>query len=123
MCEKLASDRIRTCDPHNPRRRVPYLATNVLTTRPQRPLGSTAVSILTFTQIHFPSSFILYVRKMCMIFKPQVCIVSNIHVHCCRVTHKPNEAHSEVSMYRHAHFNSRVLMTCLTPIRPSVGFV
>ena len=50
---------------------------------------------------------------MCMIFKPQVCIVSDIHVHCCRVTHKPNEAHSEVVMYRHAHFNSRVSLTRL----------
>ena len=41
----------------------------------------------------------------------------------CRVTHIPNEAHSEVVRYRHAHFNSCVLLTCLTPRGPSVDFI
>ena len=87
MREKLVSERIRTCDPYNPRRR-----TSCLVTKDRRDTNPV------------PNSFILAV---CMILKPQVCIVSNIHVHILS-----RYTHSEVVKYRHA--NSRVLLTCLT---------
>ena len=110
MCEKLASDRIRTCDPHNPRRRVPYLATNVLTTRPQKPLILLQRQITNIHTLPFLSSFVLGVL---VIFKPQVCIVSTAQVHIpSRYTHtKCSPFWSDVPTC--TFLNSRVSLTRL----------
>ena len=85
MCEKLGHWRDLNPRPPYPRRRVSILVTNVLTTRPQKPLILLQRQITNIHTLPFLSSFVLGVL---VIFKPQVCIVSTAQVHIpSRYTH------------------------------------
>ena len=85
MCEKLGHWRDSNPRPPYPRRRVSILVTNVLTTRPQRPLILLQRQITNIHTLSFLSSFVLGVL---VILKPQVCIVSTAQVHIpSRYTH------------------------------------
>ena len=110
MCEKLGHWRDSNPRPPYPRRRVSILVTNVLTTRPQKPLILLQRQITNIHTLPFLSSFVLGVL---VIFKPQVCIVSTAQVHIpSRYTHtKCSPFWSDVPTC--TFLNSRVSLTRL----------
>ena len=110
MCEKLGHWRDSNPRPPYPRRRVSILVTNVLTTRPQRPLILLQRQITNIHTLSFLSSFVLGVL---VIFKPQVCIVSTTQMHIpSRYTHtKCSPFWSDVPTC--TFLNSRVSLTRL----------
>ena len=122
MCEKLGHWRDSNPRPPYPRRRVSILVTNVLTTRPQRPLILLQRQITNIHTLSFLSSFVLGVL---VILKPQVCIVSTAQVHIpSRYTHtKCSPFWSDVPTCTF-FLNSRVSLTRLISLYgyPSLGF-
>ena len=122
MCEKLGHWRDSNPRPPYPRRRVSILVTNVLTTRPQRPLILLQRQITNIHTLSFLSSFVLGVL---VIFKPQVFIVSTAQVHIpSRYTHtKCSPFWSDVPTC--TFLNSRVSLTRLISLYgyPSLGFI